>query len=88
MEEPGADDYDSHLSRQGDSDVHSFSDDSEDMLPPNASGAPCNQMYPYHQEYHDWQRKRNKKRDSISIEGVDSSDDEQPVVTVKARVSD
>ena len=66
------------------------------MPPPDVLRAHCNQTHPYYQEYYDWQRKRKKKRDSLSIEGIGSIDEEdvpamrggQPVVTVKRRVSD
>ena len=93
--ESGADSYDPCRPPAVDSSPGSESDDEHSLHAPDVSGEHASQLHPHHEEYAEYLNRRNKKRDSLSIAGIDSSDDEdspgtgdgQRIVNVRGRVS-
>ena len=96
MAESDADSYDPCRSSASDSGPGSENDDEYSLPPPGVFGEHSNQLHTYHEEYTEYPNKRNKERRSLSIAGIDSSDDEdgpgtgdgQRVVNVRGQVSD
>ena len=76
MADSDADPYDPDMPPASDSGPGSVGDDEQSLSPPDMLGEHSNQLHWYHEVYAEYLNKRNKKRRSLSIEGIDSSDGE------------
>ena len=96
MAESDADECVPGMPLASDSCPGSDSDDEQSLEPPDVLGEHANQMHDYHQYYGEHLEKRKKNRRSLSIDGIDSSDEDdvpgmgdgQSAVNVQGRVSD
>ena len=67
---PGANNDSSHASAASDS-------PEREMKEPDVFGEHCNQPHPYHAIYAEWQAEQRRRRGSLSIDGLDSGDDDE-----------